>query len=154
MASNHHATAVVVGDRGVLFRGASGSGKTTLALALMRWAAAGGQPTALIADDQVVLTRSVHGLIASAPDSIAGLVEARGRGPQRVRNRSSAVIGLVVDLVDTAEAPRFDEDRTTPIEGCDLALLVLAARNVEGAFAALASWLGLPPFDDPGDREA
>lgn len=154
MGSNHHATAVAVGDRGVLIRGASGSGKTTLALALMRWAIGAGRPACLVADDQVFLNRTSDGLVATAPESIAGLVEVRGRGPQRVRHRSATLIQLVVDLVDPTEAPRFGDDRTVPVEGCNLPLLVLPMRNAEGAFAALASWFGLPPFDHPHDREA
>lgn len=154
MGSNHHATAIAVGDRGVLVRGPSGSGKTTLGLALMRWAIGAGRPAFLVVDDQVLLARTADGLVATAPGSIAGLVEVRGRGPQPVRHRAASIIHLVVDLVEAAEAPRFAEDRTVSVEGCSLPLLVLPARDAEGAFAALASWLGLPPFDRLGDREA
>lgn len=146
-ASNHHATAIVVGETGILIRGPSGSGKTTLALAALSWAHAAGHASALVSDDQVLLSASSGRLVCTAPESIAGLVEVRGRRPQRIRHEPSAVVHLVIDLVEQAVAPRFSDDRTISIEGCEVALLVLEKANVSGAFAPLASWLGLPPFD-------
>ncbi len=136
----------MVGDRGVLIRGASGSGKTTLALATIAMAAASGRFARLVADDQVLLERRDGRLLCLAPAPIAGLVEVRGATPQRLGHEPAAVIDLLVGLVDDREAPRFSDDRFDEIAGCRLPLLVLMRRNVQGAAAALAAHLALPPF--------
>lgn len=146
-ASNHHATAVVIGDRAILIRGASGSGKTTLAMTLVSWARSSGRFAALVSDDQVLLAAHSGRLVCAPPPAIAGLVEVRGRVPTAISHEASAVLGLVLDLVEPGLAPRFDEDRATVIEGCDLPLIVLPRCNVQAALAPLASMLRLPPFD-------
>jgi serine kinase of HPr protein (carbohydrate metabolism regulator) len=144
---NLHATAVVVGDRGIVIRGASGSGKTTLALALITAARTAGRHAALLADDQILLSAREGRLVGLAPPPIAGLVEVWGIAPQPLVHEGSAVIDLVVTLVDGRDAPRYAEPRWYEMVGCRLPELVLASRNVNGALAALAAWLLLPPFD-------
>jgi serine kinase of HPr protein (carbohydrate metabolism regulator) len=146
-APNLHATVIVIGDRGVLIRGRSGSGKTTLALALLAAARDHGRFAALVADDQVLLSSSNGRLICAAPASIAGLVEVRGSAPRPVRHEPSAIVDLVATLVAEEAAPRFAEERWEEIGGCRLPTLALSERNVEGAFAAIAARLSLPPFD-------
>jgi serine kinase of HPr protein (carbohydrate metabolism regulator) len=143
---NLHATAIVIGDRGVLIRGASGSGKTTLALAVIAAARAAGRFGVLLADDQVLLSVREGRLICHTPPAIAGLVEVQGTTPQPVFYERSAVIDLLVTLVEQAEAPRYSEDRWSEIAGCMLPELLLAARSVPGALPALLAWLSLPPF--------
>ncbi|WP_442580803.1 HPr kinase/phosphorylase [Mesorhizobium sp. ASY16-5R] len=144
---NLHATAVVVGDRGILIRGASGSGKTTLALALIAAARTAGRHAALLADDQVLLSAREGRLICLAPPSITGLVEVRGITPQRLVHEGSAVIDLVVTLVEESDAPRYSEPVWCEMGGCRLPELVLASRGVNSTLPALASVLLLPPFD-------
>jgi serine kinase of HPr protein (carbohydrate metabolism regulator) len=95
-----HASAVVVGDRGVLVRGASGAGKSSLALALV---AAFGARAVLVADDRVALSAAGGRLVATAPAAIAGAMEVRGLGIIAAPHLSPAVIDLVVDLVPLAD---------------------------------------------------
>jgi serine kinase of HPr protein (carbohydrate metabolism regulator) len=147
VTSNLHATAVVIGDRGVLIRGPSGSGKTTLALAMIAWFRGLGRFACLVADDQVLLSRREGRLLCAAPPSIEGLVEVRGATPRPVRHEPSAIIDLLVILAQEHAAPRFLEERWEEIGGCRVAVLVLAQRNAEGAFPAIAARLSLPPFD-------
>ena len=53
-----HACALVIGETGVLIRGASGAGKSSLVLALLEAAAAKGLFARLVADDRVALRAS------------------------------------------------------------------------------------------------
>ncbi len=55
-AFNIHATAIVVGKTGLLFSGPSGWGKSMLAFTCMTEARRLGLFTALVADDQVLLS--------------------------------------------------------------------------------------------------
>jgi serine kinase of HPr protein (carbohydrate metabolism regulator) len=141
-----HATALVVGDRGILIRGASGSGKTALALALAARAGASGRFAALVADDQVLLEARRGRLVCLAPATIAGLVEVRGRSPQAVAFEPVAIVDLIVSLVEPADAPRYREERLEAILGIGTPSLVLAGRAAEIAVMAVSSWLGLRPF--------
>ncbi len=72
-----HASAVLVGEHGVLIRGASGSGKSSLVLGLID---RDPSSTRLIADDRVHLDADRGRLVAAAPDTIAGKLEVRGQG--------------------------------------------------------------------------
>jgi len=88
-----HASAVSVGDAGLVIIGPSGSGKSTLALALLALGAG------LICDDTVLVRPDGNGLLAVRPPSAPPLVEARGigllnAGPVTER----APIAAIVDL--------------------------------------------------------
>ena len=112
-----HASAVAIGPRGILIRGASGAGKSGLALRLI---ALGAE---LVADDRVILTRRDGGVFASAPAPIRGLIEARGVGLLRTeRPRAEAEIALVVDL-DFAPAARMPQSRVIELLGIDVSLI-------------------------------
>ena len=143
---NLHASALIVGDRGVLITGASGTGKTTLALSLVARFGAQGRFARLVADDQVFLAGSHGRLLCTAPASIAGLAEVRCAGPRPLPSEWRMVVDLVVRLVPEGSAPRFQEDRTERLEGILVASAELPARNVEAAHLALASRFGLAPF--------
>jgi serine kinase of HPr protein (carbohydrate metabolism regulator) len=143
---NIHATAVLLGDRGILITGDSGSGKSTLALGLIRQFGLAGGFARFVADDQVFLDARNGRLLARTPDTIAGLVEVHGLGPRAIGHEGVAAIDLVVRLVAAPEALRFQEDRHVVVEGCSLPVLDLEARNLAACAAAIHAWLGLPPF--------
>lgn len=111
-----HASCVAQGGRAVLIRGASGAGKSSLALELM---ARGAE---LVADDRVILTREGGALIARAPETLAGMIEARGVGILNARPAGSAPVALVVDL-DHLETDRLPPQRSTNLLGVSLTLL-------------------------------
>lgn len=115
----HHGTAVAIGARGILLRGAPGAGKSDLALRLI------AQGAVLVADDQVKLERLGNRLLASPPDSIAGLIELRGIGIRRLPYEASVPLALIVDLVTQEQVERLPEPRTTEIDGVVLPLLAL-----------------------------
>lgn len=95
-----HASTVAVEDRAVLIRGASGSGKSALALQLLALGAG------LIADDRTVLTRAAGQVIADAPDTLHGLIEARGVGILNCPAVGPAPLALIVDM-DCPESERL-----------------------------------------------
>ncbi|GGK32181.1 HPr kinase/phosphorylase [Salinarimonas ramus] len=96
-----HATCVVVGEAGVLIRGASGAGKSRLALDLVEVARARGRFARLVGDDRLRLQASGGRLVARPHPSIAGLVEARGIGLLARPHLPAAIVRLVVDLSET-----------------------------------------------------
>ncbi|MGI6244309.1 MAG: HPr kinase/phosphorylase [Pseudochelatococcus sp.] len=115
-----HATAVVIGETGVLIRGRSGSGKSTLARRLIARAACGGRFARLVSDDRVRLT-AVHGrLVAESVAAIAGLLEVRGVGIIAVPHEPAAVVGLVVDMEMPPERLPSDCDKMTTVLEIDL----------------------------------
>ena len=146
MPQNIHASAVVLGDRGIVIVGSSGMGKTQLALTLICHARSFGWFARLVADDQVLL--SAHGgrVICAAPATIAGLVEVRGVGPWPAACEMKVPADLVVRLVERHVAERFPETATEPLLGCEVPLLKLAADDRGAALMAVAARLSMPPF--------
>jgi len=102
-----HATAVALEGRAVLITGPAGSGKSSLALELMAHGAA------LIADDGVILGPADDAVIASAPESITGRIEARGIGILAAQAAGPAPVALVVDMgkIETDRLPPWREVR-------------------------------------------
>lgn len=145
-AQNLHASAVLLGDRGVLIAGESGCGKTTLALALLAHFRRLGHFSRLVSDDQVLIEAVRGQLVCRAPQAISGAVEIYGIGPRPVEFEPSMVADLVVRLVPSAQAQRFSLGLTESVAGCDLACLELAARNAQAAVLAVASWFSICPF--------
>lgn len=105
--TNIHATAIVLGSRGILIIGPSGSGKSSLAFTLMAEARNRGAFTALIADDQVLISRQEDSIIAHRPASIAGLLEIRGSGIATVPSIASAPLHLAVRMISLSTAERL-----------------------------------------------
>ena len=105
--------------RGVLIVGPSGAGKSTLALQLMALGAT------LVADDRVVVAPDPNGpgLIARAPETIRGLIEARGVGLLAAETLDAAAIRLVVDL-SQEETERLPPLRQTVLLGRSLPLVL------------------------------
>ncbi len=99
-----HASAVVVGEAGLLIRGASGSGKSTLAREIVALAAARGHFARILGDDRILVSDEHGRLVARPHATIAGTLEVRGIGLVPVEHAPSAVVRLVVDCGE----PRLD----------------------------------------------
>ncbi|APG45795.1 HPr kinase/phosphorylase [Phaeobacter porticola] len=97
-----HASCVDVSGRGLLITGTSGSGKSTLALQLMAMGAA------LVADDQVIVSVGADHLVATAPEALIGVIEARGLGLLRAEPVQRTRLTAVVDLEE------LETDRLPP----------------------------------------
>ena len=125
-----HASAVAVGERGVLVRGASGSGKSSLVLGIID---RDPDTSFLVADDRVVLAAVDGRIEASPPGTIAGRLEVRGLGIVTVPYVSPSPIALVVDLLPTGRCPRFPEprERATVLLGIALPRLILPIGAVD-----------------------
>jgi serine kinase of HPr protein (carbohydrate metabolism regulator) len=138
-----HACALVIGETGVLIRGASGAGKSSLVLALLEAAAAKGLFARLVADDRVALRAKGDRLIAAPHPALAGLVEQRGAGILPLSHEKSARISCVIDFVDGG-GERLPEpgDLQSEVEGVTLQRVVLpsglpldaAARRILAVF--------------------
>jgi serine kinase of HPr protein (carbohydrate metabolism regulator) len=154
-AQNLHASAVLLGDRGVLIAGESGFGKTTLALALVDYFTRLGHFSRLVSDDQVLIEGVRGRLVCHTPQPISGIVEIYGIGPRPLEFEPSMIADLLVRLVPSAAAQRFPEVLTESVAACDLACLELTARNARAAVLAVASWFSIPPFyRETGDRRS
>jgi HPr kinase/phosphorylase len=114
-----HASAVKVGHRAVLIRGASGTGKSRLAFDLILAGRAGQIPPAvLVGDDRVHLRASQGQLTVHPARELAGLIEIRGLGIRRCDFVEDAIVGLVVDLAaPDAERMPLPEAFQTQISG-------------------------------------
>ena len=116
----------------IILSSPSGAGKSTLALQLMAYGAH------LVADDRVLLRAVGPDVIASAPESIAGLIEARGVGILNAAALPSARIRLVVDL------SRDETERLPPMRETNLLdrFLPLVLRLQHGHLdLAVLQWL-------------
>jgi serine kinase of HPr protein (carbohydrate metabolism regulator) len=131
MPETVHASAVLIGEHGVLIRGASGSGKSSLVLGLID---RDPSSTRLIADDRVHLDANRGRLVATAPEAIAGRLEVRGQGVVEVAHVSPAIIRLIVELLPPDKCPRLPEADETTIEirGVMLPRLMLPIGAVDG----------------------
>jgi HPr kinase/phosphorylase len=120
---NVHASAVVLGDAGVLLRGRSESGKSALALALVDRFRTRGDFAALVADDRALIEPCAGRLIARPHPAIAGMIEARGLGLVRVPYEKACRLHAVVDIGVAGETPpRFPEDKEKCAELAGVAL--------------------------------
>lgn len=115
-----HASAVMVGESGILIRGPSGSGKSRLAFALLMAGRAGIVPRAtLIGDDRIVLSVNAGHLAARGVPELAGMIEIRGLGIRKCEAVSQGRIEVVVDLAAT------DAERLPPPNALKTTLLGL-----------------------------
>jgi len=121
-----HAAAVArltpEGWRGALITGPSGAGKSDLALKLI------GRGWRLVSDDYSHVWASGGALWATAPERIAGLIEARGLGIVAMRTRLTARIALVVECVEGA-VERFPEPSVAAVAGVETPRLRLDPRH-------------------------
>lgn len=125
MSQPLHATAVAratpAGWRGVLLTGPSGAGKSDLALRLIPsgWR--------LVCDDYAHVWASGGALYATAPDRIAGRIEARGLGVVDAPSLALARIVLVAACVRTT-VERLPEPALETLHGVHLPRLELDIR--------------------------
>lgn len=122
-ASTIHASAVLVGTRGILIRGPSGSGKSLLALSLLQ-----RMPFARLVGDDRIHLETAHGRLLMRPAAtLQGLIEIRGLGIRQVPFEGVAVAHLAVDLA-ASDAERLPSEAatTTVIDGVPLARLAVA----------------------------
>lgn len=111
-----HASTVSVAERAVLIRGASGTGKSSLALQLIALGAG------LIADDRTILHQAEDHVLASAPETIRGKIEARGVGILALPPAPPARVCLIVDM-DRIETERLPPLRVERVLGHSLPML-------------------------------
>lgn len=105
-----HGTAIKVGDTGLVFVGPPGSGKSSLALQMLFSARLAGHFSALVSDDQIFLD-VVDGVVqATAPATIAGMIELRGSGIGRVTSIPEAQLHYAVRLVEVHAENRIPEE--------------------------------------------
>lgn len=90
-----HASAVAIAGSGVLIIGPSGSGKSTVALDFI------SRGAVLISDDRVVASGTPPRL--SPPETIAGLIEARGIGLLKLPYEPEHEAVLVIDMGRTVD---------------------------------------------------
>ena len=124
-----HATAIAIGEAGILLRGAAGSGKSSLALALVALAGQAGRFARVVADDRVAVTAAGGRLLARPVAPLEGIVERRGLGLTPEPFTGADVVRLIVDLIgeEPARMPE-PEELVDNIAGLDLPRLRIFGR--------------------------
>ena len=130
--STIHASAVLLGTirfgaKAALIRGPAGAGKSRLVLALLQAAAQGALPFArLVADDRAYIESRSGRLLVRPAEPLAGLLEIRGLGIQRLAYEPVAAVGLVVDLAaDAAQRLPDPAGQQTTLAGVRVPLLTV-----------------------------
>lgn len=119
-------SSVALAGQGLLITGESGMGKSSLALDLM--ALGGG----LISDDWTEVRRKGEALLADAPPSIRGQIEARGIGILAATPAGATPLVLVVEL-GAEDDSRLPTNRQVEIAGVSLPLVKAVYRPHLGA---------------------
>jgi serine kinase of HPr protein (carbohydrate metabolism regulator) len=126
--SRIHASAVAIGEAGVLIRGRSGAGKSALALALITLARQAGLFARLVGDDRIALSARAGRLLARPVAPLEGLVERRGLGLTPEPYLPAVVIRLIVDLDEEPARMPEPEDLVARLAGIDLPRLRMTGR--------------------------
>lgn len=141
-AKNIHATALVIGETGVLITGASGSGKSRLALDFLQSAVIAGKFAALVADDQVFLERLENRLMAIAPEPTRGLIEIRGSAIIKVACMDRAIMHLVISTASAGQGDRLPDlhQRQDVLPGVSMPLLHMVPGQMKNPIELLAAF--------------
>jgi len=109
-----HAGCVLIGEAGLLIRGASGSGKSTLAREVVSRALQTGRFGRLVSDDRTRIEARHGRLVAQPVEPLGGCIEVFGLGIVRQSHEPAAVIRLVIDLCESlARYPEEQDGRVT-----------------------------------------
>ncbi|WP_114947249.1 HPr kinase/phosphorylase [Microvirga calopogonii] len=127
-----HAGCVLVGEAGLLIRGASGSGKSTLAREVVSLALRAGRFGRLVSDDRTRLEVHHGRLLARPVEPLGGSIEVFGLGIVRQPYEKAAVVRLVVDLSD--DPARYPEAEDRQVDLCGV--MVARIRMQAGAISA------------------
>jgi len=113
-----HASAIALGERGLLITGAPGSGKSRLARQMIDLATAQGLFAAMAGDDRVLLRTAGGRLLASGHPAIDGRMELRGLGIMPCSAIKAVRIAAVVALLppDCGILPRLPLQNAQMIE--------------------------------------
>jgi serine kinase of HPr protein (carbohydrate metabolism regulator) len=131
-AQTIHGGCVLVGEAGLLIRGASGSGKSTLAREVVSLALRGGRFGRLVSDDRTRLEAHHGRLLARPVEPLRGSIEVFGLGIVRQPFEAAAVIRLVIDLSD--DPARYPEEQDKHVALCGV--MVPRIRMQAGAISA------------------
>ena len=97
-----HASAVVVGEAGILIHGAPGTGKSELAAQLVVEATRRGHFARLVGDDRILMAKAGGRILLRPHPGIAGLIEKRWEGIVAVACEPAVILRCVVDLEDSS----------------------------------------------------
>lgn len=100
-----HASAVVIGEAGVLIFGPSGAGKSSLALALIAAAEGAGLFARLVGDDRIGIECTGGRLIARGHPVILGRIERRGQGIFEMPYLAAVIVQLVIGFGGEKDTP-------------------------------------------------
>ncbi|MFZ4761940.1 MAG: HPr kinase/phosphorylase [Alphaproteobacteria bacterium] len=136
-----HASCVSFHEQGILILGPSGAGKSDLALRLIHAGAS------LVGDDQIILTQQNDNLWASAPTTLAGLIEIRYQGIFCLPYRLSAKLALTIQLIDEAP-PRERLAESTPWEIMGIRIRQLYLTKTDrAALEIITTYLSYPSIN-------
>ena len=127
-----HAGCVLIGEAGLLIRGASGSGKSALAREVVSLALGTGRFGRLVSDDRTRLEAHHGRLLARAVEPLGGSLEVFGLGIVRRPFEAAAVVRLVLDLSD--DPARYPEEQDRHVVLCGV--MIPRIRMQAGAISA------------------
>jgi HPr kinase/phosphorylase len=131
-AQTIHAGCVLVGEAGLLIRGASGSGKSTLAREVVSCIRQAGGFARLVSDDRTRIKVRHGRLVASPVKPLDGCIEVFGLGIVRQSYEPAAVIRLVIDLCEDLARYPDEQDKHAALCG----VMVPRIRMQAGAVSA------------------
>jgi len=123
---------VLIGEAGLLIRGASGSGKSALAREVVSLALGTGRFGRLVSDDRTRLEAHHGRLLARPVEPLGGSIEVFGLGIVRRPFEAAAVVRLVLDLSD--DPARYPEEQDRHVVLCGV--MIPRIRMQAGAISA------------------